>query len=67
MYNPSERLPMDLLDNGQLVQIEGGVASMADVIRQLHDMLSILVNVLADVGHAQQLLNRRPHLQPKFL
>ena len=54
---------MDLLDNRQLVQVEGRDPSMANVLRQLHDMLGILVNILADIGHAQQLLDRRPHLQ----
>lgn len=58
-------LPVDLLDDGQLVQVEGGDAGMANAIGQLHDVLSILVNILADIRHAQQLLNRWPHLQHK--
>ena len=48
-------LPADLLDDRQLIQVERG--SMAGVIRQLHDVLSILVNVLVHIGHTQQLLN----------
>ena len=47
--------PADLLDDRQLVQVERG--STAGVIRQLHDVLSILVNVLVHIGHTQQLLN----------
>jgi len=47
--------PADLLDDRQLIQVERG--SMAGVIRQLHDVLSILVNVLVHIGHTQQLLN----------
>ena len=35
---------------------------MTDVIRQLHNVLSILVNILTDIGHAQQLLDSWPHL-----
>ena len=31
---------------------------MTNVIWQLHDVLSILVNILTDIGHAQQLLDR---------
>ena len=36
---------------------------MTNVVRQVHNVLSILVDVLTDIGHAQQLLDRRPHLQ----
>lgn len=35
---------------------------MTNVVRQLHDMLSILVHILTDIGHAKQLLDRWPHL-----
>ena len=47
--------PADLLDDRQLIQVERG--STARVIRQLHDVLSIFLNVLAHIWHAQQLLN----------
>lgn len=48
-------LPADLLDDRQLIQVERG--STAGVIRQLHDVLSILLNVLAHIWHTQQLLH----------
>ena len=49
------QLPADLLDDRQLIQVERG--STACVIRQLHDVLSVFLNVLAHIGHTQQLLN----------
>lgn len=48
-------LPANLLDDGQLVQVEGGGA--ASTIRQLHDVLSIFLNILTDIRHTQQLLH----------
>ena len=49
------QLPADLLDDRQLIQVERG--STARVIRQLHDVLSVFLNVLAHIGHTQQLLD----------
>ena len=44
-------IPANLFDDRQLVQVE------ASVIWSLHDVLSVLLNVLADIWHAQQFLN----------
>lgn len=54
-HRPHLHLPADLLDDRQLIQVERG--STASVIRQLHDVLGIFLNVLAHVWHTQQLLN----------
>lgn len=48
-------VPANLLDDRQLVQVEGWGTPC--IVRHLHDMLSILLNVLTHIWQIQQLLH----------
>ena len=50
-----QSLPAHLLYKWQLVQVEGRYAAI--LLRELHDLLCILLDVLAHIRHTQQLLN----------
>lgn len=56
-----EHLPTDLGDDRKPVKIKRW--HLTRLRGQLHDMLGILGDILADKWHAQQLLDRWPHLQ----